>query len=87
MSRDDSRNPPDLSVGRFNKMLPCPFCGSPGHVATDQGTAERPRSYYALCTSCDCFCCLGEGWPVGNHNKAHMFDTRKAAIAAWNRRA
>lgn len=66
------------------ELKPCPFCGSPGNVAGDEFNGHS--SYYATCTSVDCFCCVGEAWDR-DALPDHQFATEQQAAEAWNKRA
>lgn len=74
-----------LSVGRYRAVCriervpqeptlkPCPFCGYPASgVSSSSGVAPRIASYWVRCR--ECRASTGE------------FNTRRAAVAAWNRR-
>ena len=61
------------------ELLPCPFCGSPGHVT------EGDYRFYVACTNLDCFCCVGEVYDRDGMPD-HIFTSAKDAAKAWNTR-
>ena len=79
MTADSTERPIENIV-----MLPCPFCGSPGTVAGNEFYGHS--SFYATCTSVDCFCCVGEAWDR-DACPDHQFATEQQAADAWNKRA
>lgn len=62
------------------KMKPCPFCGD-----ADPMTMEGDGKFYAFCANRQCFCALGESYDRSAMPE-HHFETRDAAVAAWNSR-
>ena len=60
-------------------MLPCPFCGSPGHVVEIDW--KDTTMCYATCSSLDCFCVVGEGYN-GQCEPSHAFETKRGALLA-----
>lgn len=60
-------------------MKKCPFCQQKATVSGIEG------QYYAVCTSGDCFCSLGERYDR-DAMPDHVFKTIKEATAAWNMR-
>ena len=61
------------------ELKPCPFCGADGGIIESDGT------FYAACSSLDCFCAVGEVFD-GSSMPEHVFLSEIAAITAWNTR-